>query len=84
MENTKIETAAAAIQKLITSSVKQSKWNQSYANEQPTRENIERSIGWAYLGIYNRDEAKAVMDIVYPKLRKNGILAKLRRAEPVM
>ena len=45
MENTKIETAAAAIQKLITSSVKQSKWNRSYANEQPTRENIERSIG---------------------------------------
>ena len=84
MESTKIEIAAAAIQKLITSSVKQSKWNQSYANEQPTRENIERSIGWAYLGIYNRDEAKAVMDIVYPKLRKNGILAKLRRAEPVM
>ena len=84
METTKIEIVAAAIQKLITSSVKQSKWNWSYANEQPTRENIERSIGWAYLGIYNRDEAKAVMDIVYPKLRKNGILAKLRRAEPVM
>ena len=84
MENTKIEIAAATIQKLITSSVKQSKWNRSYANEQTTRENIERSIGWAYLGIYNRDEAKAVMDIVYPKLRKNGILAKLRSAEPVM
>ena len=84
METTKIEIAAAAIQKFITASVKQSKWNRSYANEQPTRENIERSIGWAYLGIYNRDEAKAVMDIVYPKLRKNGILAKLRRAELVM
>ena len=50
----------------------------SYANEQPTCENIERSIGWAYLGIHDKDEAKAVMDIVYPKLRKNGILAKLR------
>ena len=78
MDNTKIEAAAASIQKLITASVKQSNWSRSYANEQPTRENIEKSIGWAYLGIYDKDEAKAVMDIVYPKLRKNGILAKLR------
>lgn len=81
MHNTKIE-AAAAIQKFITASVKQSKWSRSYANEQPSRENIERSIGWACLGIYDKDEADAVMDIVYPKLRKNGILAKLRAAEP--
>lgn len=78
MDNTKIEAAASAIQKLITTSVKQSKWARSYASEQPTRENIERSIGWACFGIYDETEAKAVMDIVYPKLRKNGILAKLR------
>lgn len=84
MHNTKIEAAATAIQKLITASVKQSKWVRSYANEQPTRENIERSIGWAYLGIYDKDEADAVMDIVYPKLRKNGILAKLRGTEPAV
>ena len=78
MNTEKINATANAIQKFITTSVKQSKWGRSYVGEQPTRENIERSIGWAYLGIYDKDEAKAVMDIVYPKLRKNGILAKLR------
>ena len=78
MDNTKIEATAAAIQKLITTSVKNGAWGRSYANEQPTRENIERTVGWEYLGIHDKDEAKAVMDIVYPKLRKNGILAKLR------
>ena len=78
----KVTNAANRIQKLITVSVKEGKWGRSSDGEQPTRENIEKSIGWAYLGIYDKDEAKAVMDIVYPKLRKNGILAKLRGEEP--
>ena len=78
----KVTQAANRIQKLITVSVKEGKWGRSSVGEQPTRENIEKSIGWAYLGIYDKDEAKAVMDIVYPKLRKNGILAKLRGEEP--
>ena len=78
----KVTNAANQIQKLITVSVKEGKLGRSSIGEQPTRENIEKSIGWAYLGIYDRDEAKAVMDIVYPKLRKNGILAKLRGEEP--
>ena len=76
--NTKIESAAEFIRKLITNSVKEGKWCRSVADEQPTRDNIEKSIGWALLGIYDRSTADAVMDIVYPKLRKNGILAKLR------
>ena len=76
--NTKIESAAEFIRKLITNSVKEGKWCRSTADEQPTRENIEKSIGWALLGIYDRSTINAVMDIVYPKLRKNGILAKLR------
>lgn len=80
--NTKIESAANFIQKLITNSVKEGKWCKSTKGEQPTRENIEKSIGWNLLGIYDRSMANAVMDIVYPKLRKNGILAKLRGEEP--
>lgn len=80
--NTKIESAANFIQKLITNSVKEGKWCRSTDGEQPTRENIEKSIGWNLLGIYDRSMANAVMDIVYPKLRKNGILAKLRGEEP--
>lgn len=80
--NQKIESAAEFVRKLITNSVKVGKWGRSVADEQPTRENIEKSISWGQLGIYDRDDAKAVMDIVYPKLRKNGILAKLRGEEP--
>ena len=80
--NTKIESAAEFIRKLITNSVKEGKWRRSAVDEQPTRDNIEKSIGWALLGIYDRSMANAVMDIVYPKLRKNGILAKLRGEEP--
>ena len=76
--NTKIESAAEFIRKFITNSVKEGKWRRSAVDEQPTRDNIEKSIGWALLGIYDRSMANAVMDIVYPKLRKNGILAKLR------
>ena len=80
--NAKIESAANFIQKLITNSVKEGKWCRSTDGEQPTRENIEKSIGWNLLGIYDRSMANAVMDIVYPMLRKNGILAKLRGEEP--
>ena len=80
--NTKIEFAAEFIRKFITNSVKKGKWCRSTADEQPTRENIEKSIGWVLLGIYDRSTINAVMDIVYPKLRKNGILAKLRGEEP--
>ena len=80
--NTKIESAAQFIRKLITNSVKEGKWCRSVADEQPTRENIEKSIGWVLLGIYDRSTINAVMDIVYPKLRKNGILAKLCGEEP--
>ena len=80
--NTKIESAAEFIRKLITNSVKEGKWRRSAVDEQPTRDNIEKSIGWALLGIYDRSMVNAVMDIVYPKLRKNGILAKLRGEEP--
>ena len=80
--NTKIESAAEFIRKLITNSVKEGKWRRSAVDEQPTRDNIEKSIGRALLGIYDRSMVNAVMDIVYPKLRKNGILAKLRGEEP--
>ena len=80
--NTKIESAAEFIRKLITNSVTEGKWRRSAVDELPTRNNIEKSIGWALLGIYDRSMANAVMDIVYPKLRKNGILAKLRGEEP--
>ena len=79
----KINNAAKFVQQLITASVKQSAWCRTMPNEQPTRENIKLSVFWPMFGINSNNEADAVMDIVYPKLRKNGILAKLRSVEPV-
>ena len=84
MNINKVNNAAKFVQKLITASVKQSAWCRSAPGEQPTRENIKLSVYWPMLGISSNDEADAVMDIVYPKLRKNGILAKLRGAEPAI
>ena len=78
----KVNAVATTIQKHITNAVKNGHWCRTSDGEQPTRENIEKSIGWILLGVYDKDEVKAVMDIVYPKLRKNGILAKLRGEEP--
>lgn len=80
--NAKIESAANFIQKLTAVSVKEGGWCRSTAAEQPARESIEKPASWNLLGIYGRSTASAVMDIVYPKLRKNGILAKLRGEEP--
>lgn len=68
---------AAKIQKHITVSVKTGMWARHYVGEQPTRERICASIPWNSLGI-GLDESGYVIDIIYPKLRKNGILAKLR------
>ena len=69
---------AAQVQKTIASSTKHGVWRRSYPEEQPTKESIRRSIPWAWIGLSDCDEINFVMDIVYPKLRKNGILAKLR------
>ena len=69
---------AAQVQKTIASSTKHGVWRRSYPEEQPTKESIRRSIPWAWIGLSDCDEINYVMDIVYPKLRKNGILAKLR------
>ena len=69
---------AAQVQKSIAASTKNGVWRRSYPEEQPTKESIRRSIPWAWIGLSDCDEINYVMDIIYPKLRKNGILAKLR------
>ena len=69
---------ASQVQKTIAASTKHGVWQRSYPEEQPTKEAIRRSVPWAWIGLTDYDEINYVMDIVYPKLRKNGILAKLR------
>ncbi len=73
-----LTTLAAQVQKTIAASTKHGVWQRSYPEEQPTKESIRRSIPWSWIGLSDCDEINYVMDIVYPKLRKNGILAKLR------
>ena len=73
----RINTVAANLQSLISYAVKHRTWRRSFADEAPTRANIKRSIPWWTLGL-NATEIDEVMDIIYPKLRKNGILAKMR------
>lgn len=69
---------ASKVQKTIAMSVKLGGVARSYPNEQPTKEVIRRSIPWAWIGLSDYDEINFVLETVYPKLRKNGILAKLR------
>ena len=73
-----LNALAAQVQKTIAASTKHGVWLRSYPEEQPTKESIRRSIPWVWIGLSDCDEINYVMDIVYPKLRKNGILAKLR------
>jgi len=73
----RINTVATNLQSLISYAVKHGTWRRSFAGEAPTRANIKCSIPWWTLGL-NATEIDEVMDIMYPKLRKNGILAKMR------
>ena len=72
-----LDLIAANIVRLVTASVKRGTASRHYAGEQPTRERIKASIPWNITGV-SQDEQDYVMDIVYPKLRKNSVLAKLR------
>lgn len=76
MSKNEINEVAAKLQSLITGTVKKGTWIRSFASEQPTYENIKRSIPWPVS--YTDADVTQVMDIVYPKLRKNGVLAKMR------
>jgi hypothetical protein len=81
LKHTRIPTLhniATSVQKIITMSTKTGLWARSHEGETPTKEAIRGSIPWAMIGLTDYDEINFVTDIVYPKLRKNGILAKLR------
>ena len=73
-----LTTIAAEVQKIITMSTTHGVWCRSYPGEEPTKESIRRSVPWAWIGLTDYDEINWIVDTVYPKLRKNGILAKLR------
>lgn len=66
------------IYKTIAASVKRGLWVRTEINEKPTKERIRCSIPWSQFGLYDYDEINFITDTIYPKLRKNGILAKLR------
>lgn len=76
--STTLLTIAKSIQKTITMSVKRGLWAKTSKSEQPTKEAIDLSIPWAMCGITSYAEKDLVLDYIYPRLRKNGILARLR------
>ena len=63
----------------ITNAVKQGLWKPEYEGEQPTRERIEASLPWEMLPGVTAEEKAYVMDIVYPKLRKNSVFSKMKK-----
>ncbi len=54
-------------------------WKPEYEGEQPTRDRIEASLPWAMLPGVTAEEKAYVMNIVYPKLRKNSIFSKMKK-----
>lgn len=78
VRKSELNTIAAEVQKTIATSVNNGLWLPSYAGEQLTKEAIRRSIPWQWIGLDDYDEINYVMDVIYPKLRKNSVLAKLR------
>ena len=71
---------ADMVYSFIKNAVKQGSWAPEYEGEQPTRERIEASLPWELLGDPTAEEKNYVMDKVYPKLRKNSVFAKMKKA----
>ena len=78
MDKKNLDKIAAELQKFITQTTKHGMWTRSYEGEEPTKENLKNSIPWTMVGVTTDADADYVMGLVYPKLRKNGVLAKLR------
>lgn len=74
-----LDMFADAVCSFITNAVKQGLWKPEYEGEQPTRERIEASLPWAMLPGVTAEEKAYVMNIVYPKLRKNSIFSKMKK-----
>jgi len=74
-----LDAFAETICSFVTKAVKNGFWKPEYEGEQPTRDRIEASLPWAMLPGVTAEEKAYVMDIVYPKLRKNSVFSKMKK-----
>lgn len=74
-----LDAFAQTICGFITKAVMSGLWKPEYEGEQPTRDRIEASLPWAMLPGVTAEEKSYVMNIVYPKLRKNSIFSKMKK-----
>ena len=74
-----LDAFAQTICGFITKAVMNGFWKPEYEGEQPTRDRIEASLPWDMLPGVTAEEKSYVMDIVYPKLRKNSVFSKMKK-----
>lgn len=76
-----LDAFADMVYSFIKNSVEKGLWAPEYEGEQPTRERIEASLPWHMVTPEpTAEEKNYVMDKVYPKLRKNSVFAKMKKA----
>ena len=76
-----LDAFADMVYSFIKNSVEKGLWKPEYEGEQPTRERIEASLPWSMVIPEPTAEEKSyVMDKVYPKLRKNSVFSKMKKA----
>lgn len=65
---------------MISNSVKTGRYTRSYVGEEPTLERLKASLPQMALGIPSEEDYDEVVETVYKKLRKSGILARIRES----
>lgn len=74
-----LDAFADMVYSFIKNSVEKGLWAPEYEGEEVNRENIQKSIPWDMINA-TAEEKNYVMDKVYPKLRKNSVFSKMKKA----
>ena len=74
-----LDAFADMVYSFIKNSVEKGLWAPEYDGEEVSRENIQKSIPWGMVDA-TAEEKNYVMDKVYPKLRKNSVFSKMKKA----
>ena len=74
-----LDAFADMVYSFIKNSVEQGLWAPEYEGEEVNCENIQKSIPWGMINA-TAEEKNYVMDKVYPKLRKNSVFSKMKKA----
>lgn len=75
-----IKSIADCLYKLMAKAVNEGAYLKEYAVEKPTYERIKASLPYGLVKWTAPKDVDAIAQNLYVRLRKNGILAKMRRA----